>query len=160
MKLNNNEIPATTKIKNNNASNNFGVSDVWCYTDEAWNEYAVVGYKDGTSIINVSENPPIEVGNFIGPSTGDYYYHRDYKTYMDHLYIVNEMYGGDTGMQVIDLSPLPQDPPIQLITYNDIAQSHNLWIDPSGFAFIEHYTGDNIQIANLNNPSNPLYEGK
>jgi len=142
-----------------NASNNYGVSDVWGYTDEEGNEYAIVGYFNGTSIYNVSEIPPIEVGNFIGPSTGDYYYHRDYKTYMDHLYIVNEMYGGDTGMQVIDLSPLPQGAPIQLTTYNDIAQSHNLWIDPSGFAFIEHYAGDNIQIANLNNPSNPIYEG-
>ena len=68
------------------------------------------------------------------------------------------MYGGDVGMQVIDLSPLPENPPIQLETYNYIGQSHNLWIDPSGYAFIEHYNGDNIQIANLTNPSSPVYE--
>ena len=141
-----------------NASNNYGVSDVWGYTDEQNNEYAIVGYKDGTSIINVSNESPFEVGNYIGPSAGDYYFHRDYKTYNDHVYIVNEMYGGETGMQVVDLSPLPESEPIQLETYSNIAQSHNLWIDPSGFAFIEHYTGDNIQIANLLNPSYPIYE--
>ena len=141
-----------------NSSNNFGVSDVWGYTDEMGTEYAIVGYKDGTSIINVSEEEPIEVANIMGPSTGDYYFHRDYKTYNHHLYIVNEMYGGDVGMQVIDLSPLPENPPIQLQTYNEISQSHNLWVDPGGYAYIEHQSGDNIHIANLMDPSNPIYE--
>ncbi len=141
-----------------NSSNNFGVSDVWGYTDETGEEYAIIGYKNGTSIINVSNDNPIEVANIIGPSNGDYYFHRDYKTYNDYLYIVNEMYGGDVGMQVIDLSPLPQNSPIQLQTYNEIGQSHNLWIDPSGIAYIEHQTGDNIHIANLINPESPIYE--
>ena len=135
------------------------MSDVWGYTDETGIEYAIVGYQNGTSIINISEESPIEAGNIIGPSTGDYYFHRDYKTYGDFLYIVNEMYGGDIGMQVIDLSPLPHSPPIQLQTYNYIGQSHNLWIDPSGYAFIEHQSGDNIHIADLSNPSSPTYYG-
>ena len=145
-------------IEFENSSNNFGVSDVWGYTDETGIEYAIVGYMDGTSIINVSEDEPFEVANIIGPSNGDYYFHRDYKTYNHHLYIVNEMYGGDVGMQIIDLSPLPNNPPIQLETYNGIAQSHNLWIDSSGYAYIEHQTGDNIHILNLSNPSSPIYE--
>ena len=119
-----------------NASNNYGVSDIWGYTDEEGNEYAIIGYFQGTSIYNVSNNPAIEVATFIGPSTGDYYYHRDYKTYMDHLYIVNEMYGGDTGMQVIDLSPLPQANPIQLNTYggnsrNLVVVMRQFWIPES-----------------------------
>ena len=113
---------------------------------------------NGTSIINISLDEPIEVANIIGPSNGDYYYHRDYKTHNNHLYIVNEMYGGDIGMQVIDLSPLPNNPPIQLDTYNEIGQSHNLWIDSSGYAYIEHQAGDNIHIVNLSNPSSPVYE--
>ena len=134
------------------------MSDVWGYTDETGIEYAIIGYMNGTSIINISLDEPIEVANILGPSSGDYYFHRDYKTYNDHLYIVNEMYGGDVGMQVIDLSPLPNNPPIQLNTYNGIAQSHNLWIDSLGYAYIEHQTGDNIHIVNLTNPSNPIYE--
>ena len=145
-------------IEYENSSNNFGVSDVWGYTDEYNNEYAIVGYKDGTSIIDLSQNPPIEVANILGPSSGDYYFHRDYKTYGDYLYIVNEMYGGDVGMQVINLSPLPYNLPIQLETYNYIGQSHNLWIDSTGFAFIEHQSGDNIHIVNVQNQSLPIYE--
>ena len=131
---------------------------MWGYTDEFGTEYAIVGYQNGTSIYNVSEEIPYEVANILGPSNGDYYFHRDYKTFSNHLYIVNEMYGGDVGLQVIDLSPLPLNSPIQLDTYNYIGQSHNLWIDSTGYAFIEHQTGDNIHIINLENPSEPVYE--
>ena len=160
LSLTNYNLELENIITFDNDSNNFGISDVWGYTDETGIEYAIVGYQYGTMIYNVSSSEnPIEIANIIGPSNGDYYYHRDYKTYQNHLYIVNEMYGGDMGMQVIDLNPLPEGSPIQLPTYNNIAQSHNLWIDNSGYAFIEHQSGDNIQIANLNNPSYPMYEG-
>ena len=92
-----------------NSNANFGVSDVWGYTDETGIEYAIVGYRYGTFIYDVSSDPnnPILVYDVNGPSGGDYYYHRDYKTYGDHLYIVNEMWGIDEGVQIIDLSPLP-----------------------------------------------------
>jgi choice-of-anchor B domain-containing protein len=145
-----------------NANNNYGVSDVWGYTDEAGIEYAIVGHQFGTTILDVSTNPsqPIEIANIPGPSSGDYYYHRDYKTHEHHLYIVNEMYGGDVGMQVVDLSPLPENPPEHHETYNQVTQSHNLWIDnESSLAFIEHHNGDNIHIADLTNPSFPVYGG-
>ncbi len=144
-----------------NDHNDYGVSDVWGYTDEYGNEYAIVGYKSGTSILDVSTSPenPVEILNIPGPSNGDYYYHRDYKTFGDYLYIVNEMTGPDIGMQVIDLSPLPFSNPIQIGTYTDIQQSHNLWIDDSGLAFIEHHSGDNIHIADLSVPNNPIFGG-
>ena len=103
-------------VEFDNDNNNYGVSDVWGYTDEFGNEYAIVGHQGGTSILDVSTDPyhPSEVANIPGPSNGDYYYHRDYKTYGDYLYIVNEMTGPDVGMQVIDLSPLPFSSPQQL----------------------------------------------
>ena len=68
------------------------------------------------------------------------------------------MTGNDVGMQVVDLSPLPYNQPIYIDTYEDINQSHNLWIDQDGYAFIEHVSGDNVHIANLSNPSQPVYE--
>ena len=127
------------QINIENATNNYGVSDVWGYTDEFENEYAIVGYQYGTYIFDTSNNFQM-IADIIGPSSGDYYYHRDYKTLGDFLYIVNEMYGGDIGMQM--------------------SQSHNLWIDTdSQLAFIEHQTGDNIHIADISNPSSPEYAG-
>ena len=148
------------QIEIDNASNNYGVSDVWGYTDEIGNEYSIVGHQYGTYIYKITNSDYELVMNIIGPSTGDYYYHRDYKTFNNHLYIVNEMYGGDIGMQVIDLSPLPGNIPIQLETYNNMAQSHNLWIDTdSELAFIEHQNGDNIHIVDLSIPNTPTYAG-
>ena len=41
-------------IQIENSSNNYGVSDVWGYTDETGTEYAIVGYQYGTYIFNVS----------------------------------------------------------------------------------------------------------
>ena len=141
-----------------NSTSNFGVSDVWGYTDETGVEYAIVGYRDGTFIYDVSSNAnnPILIADIVGPSNGDYYFHRDYKTYNDHLYIVNEMDGIDMGMQIIDLSPLPEQLPIKRNTYTGFLQSHNLWIDSnSGYAFIEKYYPENVHIVDLANSSNP-----
>ena len=143
-----------------NSSSNFGVSDVWGYTDETGIEYAIVGYRYGTFIYDVSSNPdsPVLIADILGPSNGDYYFHRDYKTYGNHLYIVNEMTGMDVGMQVVDLSPLPGGTPIKRSTYTGIAQSHNLWIDTdSGLAFIERSYPDNIHIVDLSNPDAPTH---
>ena len=154
------ELVENIRIDGYNSNSNFGVSDVWGYTDETGIDYSIVGYRYGTFIFDVSTSPgnSILVADILGPSTGDYYFHRDYKTFGNFLYIVNEMYGGDIGMQVIDLSPLPEEEPIKLDTYTQIAQSHNLWINNQGFAFIEHQSGDNIHIANLSNPANPILE--
>ncbi|MBC8297650.1 MAG: choice-of-anchor B family protein, partial [Pelagibacterales bacterium] len=122
-------------------------------------DYAVVGVRYGTLIYDVTTNPaaPVLVYEVAGPSGGDYYYHRDYKTYEDHLYIVNEMWGIDEGVQIIDLSPLPESSPIKLNTYTGVDQSHNLWVDEElGLAFIESDYPNNIHILDLNNPSSPI----
>ena len=143
-----------------NSSSNFGVSDVWGYTDETGIEYAIVGYRYGTFIYDVSSDPdnPILVYDVNGPSGGDSYYHRDYKTYGEYLYIVNEMNGVDQGVQIIDLSPLPDSPPVKLSNYTGISKSHNLWIDESlGLIFIENDYPANIHILDLTNPATPVH---
>ena len=45
------------EITDYNSGSNFGVSDVWGYTDEIGIEYAIVGYRYGTFIYDVSSNP-------------------------------------------------------------------------------------------------------
>ena len=79
------ELKSITMFEN--SQYNYGISDVWGYTDEAGNEYAILGYKEGTKILDVSTDSenPIEIMNIPGPTDNDYYYHRDYKTYDDYL---------------------------------------------------------------------------
>ena len=140
-----------------NSSLNYGVSDAWGYTDETGIEYAIVGYRYGTYIYDVSSdiNNPQLVMDILGPSGNDIYFHRDYKTNGDFLYIVNEMTGDDIGMQVIDLSPLPENEPIKLDTYDALQQSHNLWIDDfNQLAFVENTYPQNIKILDISNPEN------
>ena len=153
-------VSQVDEITQYNSNDNFGVSDVWGYTDETGVEYAIVGVRHGTFIYDVSTdagNPEL-VYEVNGPSGGDYYYHRDYKTYGDHLFIVNEMWGIDEGVQIIDLSPLPGSPPIKLNTYTGVDQSHNLWIDvEGGMAFIENESPNNIHVLDLTNPSSPIH---
>ena len=70
------------------------------------------------------------------------------------------MSGMDAGMQVIDLSPLPDNAPIKMSTNTGITTSHNLWIDTDlGYAFIERSYPDNILIVDLSNPEEPIYNG-
>jgi len=154
-------IELVSNVAIQNAGNDYGVSDVWGYTDETGIEYAIIGYQYGTYIYDVSSNPqsPILVFDILGPSGSDYYFHRDYKTFGDYLYIVNEMTGSDTGMQIIDLSPLPDSVPVKLSTYSAITQSHNLWINELGYAFIENYYPENIHIVDVNNPFFPTSVG-
>ena len=40
------ELKSITMFEN--SQYNYGISDVWGYTDEAGNEYAILGYKEGT----------------------------------------------------------------------------------------------------------------
>ena len=50
-------IDLISNIPIQNAENNYGVSDVWGYTDETGIEYAIIGYQYGTYIYDVSSNP-------------------------------------------------------------------------------------------------------
>ena len=99
------DLVQTIHVEAQNSNGNYGVSDVWGYTDETGIEYAIVGYRYGTYIYDVSSDPqnPQLISDIPGPSGNDMYYHRDYKTNGDILYIVNEMTGDDIGMQIIDL---------------------------------------------------------
>ena len=58
-----------------NSNSDFGISDVWGYTDETGIEYAIVGYRYGTFIYDVSTNPdsPVLIADILGPSNNDYY---------------------------------------------------------------------------------------
>ena len=87
------------------------ISDVWGYTDEFGNEYALVGAQKGFSIVDVTTpSNPVEVFYQSGyKSTW-----RDIKVYNDHAYITNETNGG---LLIVDMSPLPQNTTLQVDSF-------------------------------------------
>jgi len=137
------------------------LSDVWGYVDEQANEYALVGLFDGVSIVDVT-NPksPFEVYRSYGPET----IWRDLKVWGDYLYVTNE---ADSGLLIIDLSPLPASTNLVEKYYNLNSNglfntAHNLFIDNLGRGYIAgaDWSNKGVIILDLKtDPWNPVFLG-
>ncbi len=142
---------------------------VWGYVDGQGREYALIGTRNGTSIVNVT-NPmnPVEVAFIGGPSSS----WREIQTYSTYAYITTE---GGGGVQVIDLSDLPSSARLAGVYNATINNAHTLFIDrATGHAYINGATRPpsislgqqhpeegrgGMNILNLVNPVSPVEAG-
>ncbi|PKR81717.1 hypothetical protein CW751_04100 [Brumimicrobium salinarum] len=143
-----------------NSLHNTQLNDVWGYTDELGNEYAIVGAAKGVSIVDIS-NPsnPIEV-----------YWHsasesvwRDIKTFGDYVYITTE---AEDGLLILDLSPLPNGTITQSVNYFGDSRpwetAHNIFIDEMGYGYIfgsNYGNGGAIILDLFTDPMSPVEVG-
>ena len=133
-----------------NKYGNVEYNDVWGYTDSEGREYALLGVKNGTSIIEITDAPDIREIDFI-PSAKSIW--KDIKTYGHYAYVVNETGGG---MQILDLSGLPESVSVAN-TYTGFRTSHNLFIDTErGILFAEGNPSQPVRIFTLEDPVNPV----
>ena len=141
-----------------NPSTGLGGSDVWPYTAPNGDEYALMGDVSGVAVVAVPSMTV--VAHVEGPSDGDFYYHRDIKTYGDYAYIVTECSGGtQQGLQVVDLGGLPGAvtvlPPVRGLG-DRLYGSHNLNIDEAaGFAYVMSNNARQIVVLDLADPAAP-----
>jgi len=135
------------------------LSDIWGYVDTTGKEYALVGGRNGVSIVDVSTpSNAKEVKYYPGPSTT----WRDLKTWNKHVYITNEASGG---MMIIDLTPLPDTN--LTVTYftgstYPFQSAHNLYIDENGICYIfgsDYLAGGAIILDLTADPKNPVELG-
>lgn len=155
----------------------YGVSnynDIWGYTDESGNEFALIGTWDGTHIINITNSPATEVA-FV---PGSFSTHRDIKTFGHYMYTGTEAnlpdpiyfedgsyYIEPQGVQVVDLS----DPvnPVIVNEWDGVVQSHNI-MEADGYLYVigsnQYYSNDGMEeswglddliILDLSDPANP-----
>ncbi len=136
------------------------LNDIWGHVDATGNEYALVGARDGFSVVSLA-NPstPVEIQFFSGPSST----WRDIKVWNNHAYVTNET---SNGLLIVDMSGLPAtagNMPFKYYTYGgQLTTAHNIFIDSAGFAYL---FGANIGnggalILDLNqDPWNPTYKG-
>ncbi len=131
------------------------LSNVWGYVDEFGNEYALVGVKDGLSIVSLADPAnPVEIKRITGTETN---WH-EIKTYGDFVYVSNE--AGD-GLMIVDLSPLPASTNfnVNYDFYTRNAQTataaHTLFIDSAGYCCL-FGTDRNQETIILDIKSNPL----
>ncbi len=133
-------IPSFAQLNMQLRSNvqfNSDCNDIWGYHDEDTGiEYALVGRRDGVSIVSLADLDNAQEVAFIpGPSST----WRDLKTWKKHAYVTNET---SNGVLVIDLSQLPDAAPFFEWTPTipdlggDISSCHNLYIDERGICYL------------------------
>lgn len=126
------------------------VNDIWGYSTQYGDEYAIVGLQNGTSIVYVSRDEIYEVA-FIPGETSTW---RDIKVWQNHIYIGTE--NGSGGIQIVSMEN--PDSPELVSVWNEIGSSHNIMID-SGFLYIIGGDNEDLYILSLDNPENPELVG-
>lgn len=137
------------------------LNDVWGHIDITGKEYALVGARKGTSIVDVS-NPsnPIEI--FWEP--GDESIWRDINTWQNYAYVTTE---AESGLLIIDMNSLPNPSGINTTYYsgtsgNEWQSAHTLYIDSAGYAYIFGANRGNGGVIILDihtDPMNPVEVG-
>ena len=127
-------------------------SDIWGYVDPMGNEYALLQVRTGTSVIDLSDpTNPYEISFIPGPDTRA----RDIKVHSEYAYVVSDYNG--VGLQIIDLSNLPDSAFLVKQVNTWFNEAHNLFID-DGFAYIvgTDEPGSGMHILDLSDPINPI----
>ena len=132
-------------------------ANIWGYAADG-REYALMGVTGGTTIIDVT-NPstPVEVAFIPGPLAPPYEW-REIKTHLNYAYVVSEGTGSGAGMQIIDLSNLP-DTAFLAATYTaTFTRAHEIFI-ADGFAYVVGTSLGGMHILDLSTPTNPVQVG-
>ena len=140
-------------------------NDIWGYTDASGTEYAIIGLRNGTSIVSLA-NPsnPVQVGYVAGANST----WRDIKTWGNYAYVTTDV--GTDGLTVIDLSNLPNgvtstnwQPNLTINGQTGpFNKAHNIWIDENGYAYISgaNLGGGGVMILDVHTtPGTPIYVG-
>lgn len=148
------------------ALRNSNLSNLWGYTDELGNEYALLGVcggggnPGGLSVVSLADPAnPQEVFFFPGPAST----WREVKVWGDHVYVTTEANDGE--LTIVDLSPLPQSNVLPAIVWDapDWTTSHSLFIDENGRLYIHGANRGNggvIMYDLTQDPMNPVEVGE
>lgn len=140
-------------------------NDIWGYADSSGVEYAIIGLRNGTSIVSLADPAnPVQVGYVPGANST----WRDIKTWGQYAYVTTDV--GTDGLVVIDLSNLPNgvtstnwQPTLTVNGQSGVFnKAHNIWIDENGYAYI---SGANLGVGGVmildvhTTPGTPIYVG-
>lgn len=127
-------------------------------------EYAIVGSTAGTHFIDVTDpTQPYEAHFVAGNFQGGGVIHRDYHDYNGYLYAVCDE--GQSTLQIISLSGLPDAVEVVYNSGQLIRRSHNIFIDSTSAKLYALTTADNqlgfapIRIFDISNPTEPVNLG-
>lgn len=145
-------------------------SSVWGWTDpQTGREYAMVGLRDGTSFIDITNaTAPVYLGKL--PSHTGTSLWRELKTYQNYVLIVSDN-NGNHGVQIFDLTRLRNlsGPPVTFTAdarYGNAGSIHNIVVnEQSGYAYAvgtssgTQLCSGGLHMINIQNPLNPTFAG-
>ncbi len=142
------------------APNPFRYSGSWSYVAPDGSEYGVLGGYTGTHVIAITDSTSLqEVGFVAGPQSN----WREVTVVGHHAYVVTEGSGAGQGMQVIDLSPLPDS--VHLVTTYTVTftRGHIIGRDvysDSAYVYVSGTsTTGGVHILDVSNPRVPVEVG-
>ena len=144
----------TRTIAHKNAYN-----EIWGYAQDG-REYAIIGSTRGTHIFDVTEpENSSEVAFIMGRDTGSAIVHRDYHDYKGYLYAISDE--GNSSLQIIDLSGLPNSVNVVYDGTDIFTHAHNIFIDTlhgklyQAGGRININTGNHLSVYDLSDPERP-----
>jgi len=124
-------------------------------------EFAVIGSTMGTHFIDVTNTENIEEVAFVeGAHVGPAIIHRDYHDHNGYLYAVCDE--GDSSLQIIDISDLPNSVEVVYDSEILIRRSHNIFIDQQNdrlYSCSHRGTSTGfsaIRVFDISDPLNPM----
>lgn len=141
------------------------LNDVWGWVAPDGTEYALVGVRNGISIVSLADPRRATEVAFVPGQNSRW---RDIKTWGNFAYAVADQRGTTDGLFVIDLSNLPESASYTqwkpaLDSLGTLEKCHNLYIDEHGFCYL---AGCNVNDGGVifldvkSTPGNPVYVGK
>ncbi len=143
----------------------YGGANCWGWTSPAGVDYAIMGVFNGIRFVNTQT---MQSEGFIPGPTGGIcgggIVWREIKAYSHYCYAVSECTGTNDGLQVIDMSFLPDS--VHLVTTKSIngaaaRASHTLSVDSvAGYLYLEGNStpATSIHIFDLSDPANPVHD--
>ncbi len=140
------------------------LNDVWGYVAPDGSEYALVGARNGVSIVDVSDPGNAAQVAFVPGQNSTW---RDLKTWGEYAYVVTDQSGSTEGVTVIDLRNLPESVDFfhwtpALPDLGTLNRCHNIYIDEFGYAYLAGCNlndGGMLFIDVFSTPGTPVYAG-
>ena len=114
------------------------LNDIWGYVDEAGREYALVGAREGFSVVDVTDPANPDPKFFI---PGPYSTWRDVKTWGHYAYVTHDNWsaGLPQGLLIVDLSDMTGQTYTTFrpnLPQGQLNRAHNIYIDENGVIYL------------------------
>ena len=144
-------------------------NDIWGWVDSNGNEYALVGLRNGFSVVNVT-NPSFPTEEFFISDLNSTW--RDVKTWGNYAYVTTE---ANAGLLIVDLTDMTGNTYWHVTQFTNsntgasvtFTSAHNLYIDENGVCYIfgagsnsGSNPSDGVIFLDVDaNPTSPVYLG-